>query len=102
MSFSQSNRAADAMDVAYVAHLARLRLTPAEIETFQRKLTSIVDYFAAIRAVDVAAVEPMAHAVKVQNVFRPDEVRPGLDRETALSNAPVHLDDQFSVPKIVE
>jgi aspartyl-tRNA(Asn)/glutamyl-tRNA(Gln) amidotransferase subunit C len=44
----------------------------------------------------------MAHAVRVQNVFRADDVRPGLDRELALANAPVHLDDQFSVPKIVE
>jgi aspartyl-tRNA(Asn)/glutamyl-tRNA(Gln) amidotransferase subunit C len=93
---------ADAIDVAYVAHLARLQLSPDEIATFQRQLNSIVDYFKAIREVDVEAVDPMAHAVRVQNVFRADDVRPGLDRELALANAPVHLDDQFLVPKIVE
>jgi aspartyl-tRNA(Asn)/glutamyl-tRNA(Gln) amidotransferase subunit C len=102
MADSKTGGAADAIDVAYVARLARLQLSTEEIETFQRQLNSIVDYFKAIREVDVDTVQPMAHAVRVQNVFRADEVRPGLDRELALANAPVHLDDQFSVPKIVE
>lgn len=102
MTGSKTAGSTDAIDVAYVAHLARLQLSADEIATFQRQLNSIVDYFKAIRDVEVDAVEPMAHAVRVQNVFRPDEVRPGLDRETALANAPVHLDDQYAVPKIVE
>ena len=102
MADPKTGGTADAIDVAYVANLARLRLSTDEIETFQRQLNSIVDHFKAIREVDVDAVDPMAHAVQVHNVFRADEVRPGLDRDLVLANALIHLDDQFSVPKIVE
>lgn len=94
--------AAERMDVSYVAHLARLDLTTAEVERFQAQLDQIVAYFNDLRGIDVSAVQPMAHASALHNVFREDDVRPGLDRDQALANAPERGTDLFRVPKIVE
>lgn len=97
-----SRPAAGTIDVRYVANLARLNLSESEVASFQEQLGQIVEYVNQIRAVDVDGVEPTAHAVAVQNVFRDDVVKPGLDREVVLSNAPEHSTDLFRVPKIVE
>jgi len=91
-----------AMDVAYVARLARLALTPEEAETFQRQLDHIVGYVRKIGELDVSGVEPTAHAAVLSNVFRPDEARHGIEHDVALGNAPRSADGQFLVPRIVE
>jgi aspartyl-tRNA(Asn)/glutamyl-tRNA(Gln) amidotransferase subunit C len=93
---------ASKIDVAYVAHLARLYLDDSERETFQGQLEQIVDYVKQIDELDVGDVEPTSHAVTVTNVLREDKPRPGIDRDHVLSNAPQEADDQFIVPKIVE
>ena len=90
------------VDVAYVARLARLFLTPEETARFQQQLDEIVGYVRQINQVDLSGIEPMAHAVRIQNVFREDVERPGLDRELVLANAPACVEEQFQVPKIVE
>ena len=90
------------IDVAYVAELARLELSDAERETFQRQLEDIVKYVEKISEVDVEGVEPMMHGRPLVNAFREDVVRPSLDRESALSNAPARVGDEFLLPKIVE
>lgn len=73
-----------------------------EIAAFQSQLGQILDYVQAIRGVDVAGVEPTAHAIRVQNVFREDVPVGGLAMERILANAPQHADNQFLVPRIVE
>jgi aspartyl-tRNA(Asn)/glutamyl-tRNA(Gln) amidotransferase subunit C len=88
--------------VRWVAHLARLELTPDELATMTRQLTSIVDYVAQLQAVDTEGVEPMAHALPVHNVFRPDEPRPSLPVDEALANAPERHGDFYSVPAVLE
>lgn len=93
---------AKAMDVRYVANLARLNLTDDEVVQFQGQLDHIVDHFNQLRALEVGDVEPMAHATVIQNVFRNDEDRPGLDREVVLKNAPEHSAELIMVPTIVE
>lgn len=99
---SDANTSADKIDVAYVADLARLRLTPDEQRDFQSQLDRLLDYFKELRHLDVSGVEPTAHAITVQNVFRKDEPAAGLDRDRVLENAPSHAGEQFAVPKIVE
>jgi aspartyl-tRNA(Asn)/glutamyl-tRNA(Gln) amidotransferase subunit C len=89
-------------NVKYVGHLARLNLSPAEEEKLGSQLGSILGYIEKLRAVDVDQVEPTAHAVPLVNVTRPDEVRPSLSNEEALSNAPAKANGLFIVPKIVE
>ena len=90
------------IDVEYVSNLARLELTPEERELFQRQLDGIVGYVEKISEVDVEGVPPMRHGQELVNAFREDEVRPSLDKEVALANAPKRVDDEFLLPKIVE
>jgi aspartyl-tRNA(Asn)/glutamyl-tRNA(Gln) amidotransferase subunit C len=89
-------------DVQYVARLARLALTPAEEEKFGAQLSQVLGYIEKLNQLDVAGIEPTAHAVPLVNVTRPDEVQPCLSNEEALSNAPARGNGLFLVPKIVE
>ena len=90
------------LNVKYVAHLARLELTPAEEKKFGEQLGHILEHIEQLKRLDVSNVEPTAHAVPLVNVTRPDEVTPSLAREDALRNAPAQRDGLFIVPKIVE
>ncbi|HEY2329696.1 MAG TPA: Asp-tRNA(Asn)/Glu-tRNA(Gln) amidotransferase subunit GatC [Verrucomicrobiae bacterium] len=90
------------IDVKYVAHLARLALTPEEEKQLGAQLGSILGYIEKLRELDVTNVEPTAHAVPMVNVTRADEIRPSLAREDALRNAPKQANGLFIVPKIVE
>ena len=89
-------------DVHYVAHLARIALTPAEEEKFGAQLSQVLGYIEKLNQLDVSGIEPTAHAVPLVNVVRPDEVRPSLTNEEALRNAPAKANGLFLVPKIVE
>jgi len=88
--------------VKYVAHLARLDLSPDEEQKFEAQLSQVLGYIEKLKQVDVSQVEPMAHAVPLVNVTRPDEVRPSMSNEEALRNAPAKANGLFIVPKIVE
>jgi aspartyl-tRNA(Asn)/glutamyl-tRNA(Gln) amidotransferase subunit C len=88
-------------DVAHVAALARLELTDEELELFTGQLAEVLDHAADIAALDLAGVVPTAHAMALTNVFRPDEVRPGLDRDEALAQAPSVEDHRFKVPPVL-
>ena len=89
-------------DIKYVAHLARLSLTPEEEQRLGAQLGNILGYIEKLKEVDVSHVEATAHAVPLVNVTRPDEVRPSLSNEDALRNAPRTANGLFLVPKIVE
>jgi aspartyl-tRNA(Asn)/glutamyl-tRNA(Gln) amidotransferase subunit C len=89
-------------DVKYVAHLARLALTPDEEKKLGAQLDHILGYIEKLKELDVSQVEPTAHAVPLVNVTRPDEIRPSLPHEDALRNAPAKANGLFIVPKIVE
>jgi aspartyl-tRNA(Asn)/glutamyl-tRNA(Gln) amidotransferase subunit C len=90
------------IDVKYVAHLARLSLTPDEEQRFGAQLGNVLGYIEKLKEVDVTGVEPTAHAFPLVNVTRPDEVRPSISNEDALRNAPAKANGLFIVPKIVE
>ncbi len=91
-----------AQEVQWVAHLARLQLSAAELETMTRQLSAIVDYVAQLEQVNTDGVEPMAHALAVQNVFREDEPAPSLAVADALTNAPQRRGDFYSVPAVLD
>ena len=90
------------IDVNYVAHLARLSLSPEEEQKIGAQLGNVLGYIEKLKEVDVSGVEPTAHAFPLVNVTRPDEVRPVYDHEEALRNAPAQANGLFMVPKIVE
>jgi aspartyl-tRNA(Asn)/glutamyl-tRNA(Gln) amidotransferase subunit C len=90
------------IDVRYVAHLARLSLSPDEGQKIGAQLGDILSYIGKLKEVDVTGVEPTAHAFPLVNVTRPDEVRPSISNEEALRNAPAKANGLFLVPRIVE
>lgn len=90
------------LDVAYVAKLARLKLTAEETRLFQKQLGDILKYAGKLSEVDVSRVEASAHTIPIFNVFREDEPRDWFTAEEALSNAPHKADNLFIVTKVVE
>ncbi len=89
-------------DLEMVAVLSRLEVPEQDKEKNLRQLDSFLQYVDNLSKVDTEQVEPLAHVLPIHNVFREDEVRPSLDRELALSNAPLKEDGYFKVPKILE
>ena len=88
-------------EVKKVSLLGRLLLSEEELDTMTEQLSQILDYMDLLGEVDTEQVEPMAHALDVSDVFRPDEVRPSLDREKALANAPNRDDECYLVPAVL-
>lgn len=88
--------------VERVAHLARLNLTEQEKEKMIIDLGAIIGWADELGTLDIQNVEPTAHIIPIHNVFRLDAVKPSMDLELLLSNAPSQESGCFSVPKIVE
>jgi aspartyl-tRNA(Asn)/glutamyl-tRNA(Gln) amidotransferase subunit C len=88
-------------DVEHVAKLARLALTDDEIQDLTAELGSILGHAADIEALSLADVPPTAHPLPLENVLRVDEVRPSLDRDEVLAEAPAAEDGRFRVPRIL-
>ena len=88
-------------DVEHVALLARLELTEEEKEKYTQQLNNILEYAEKLKKLDTENIQPTAHPLPINNVFRPDEAKPGVSNEAALANAPSKEDGYFRVPKIV-
>jgi aspartyl-tRNA(Asn)/glutamyl-tRNA(Gln) amidotransferase subunit C len=88
--------------VAHLARLSRLTLEDAELDSLAGQLDVILGAVARVGEVAAADVPPTTHAVPVENVTRPDVVRPSLDREAVLAGAPVAEDGRFRVPRILD
>jgi len=79
-------------DVVHVARLARLDLSDEEVELFTAQ---------HVAALDLSHLEPSSHPIALDNVLRPDQPRPSLDRDEVLAAAPDVEDYRFRVPRIV-
>ena len=89
-------------DVDIAAMLARLYFSEDEKVEIEGTLNNILGYFDKLSEIDTKGVEPLAHILPVKNVVRKDEVKPSLDQETALGNAPKHDRGHFVIPKVIE
>jgi aspartyl-tRNA(Asn)/glutamyl-tRNA(Gln) amidotransferase subunit C len=89
-------------EARWIAHLARLELTDPEIATISRQLSAILDYMEELKGVDTEGVEPLAHPLPIQNVFRLDEPVPSLTVDEALANAPKRIGPFYGVPAVFE
>jgi aspartyl-tRNA(Asn)/glutamyl-tRNA(Gln) amidotransferase subunit C len=88
--------------VSQIAHLARLELTEAELTVLAPQLGAIVEYMAQLQQAPTHGVEPLAHALPVENVFRDDVAAPSLPVDEALANAPARRGDFYAVPAVLE
>ncbi len=91
-----------AKDVEHVADLARLYITDEEKKALEGELSAIIDFADKLSEVDTEGIEPAAHAIHIQNVFRKDEIVPSYKREELIENAPDKQAGCFAVPRIVE
>ena len=89
-------------DVLQVARLARLELTDDELTRMADQLNRILGYVEQIQQLNTDGVEPLAHPLPVQNVFREDDPAPSLPIDEALSNAPTRVGDYFGVPAVFD
>lgn len=88
----------DRDQVLHVAKLARLRLAGDEVDRMAGELSQILEHVETMNELDLDGVEPTSHVVDLTNVLREDVPRPGLDKETALEQAPDPADGGFRVP----
>lgn len=88
-------------DVAKVAKLARLSLTEDELELFTEQLGRVIEHAADLNTLDLEGVAPTAHPFGLVNVVREDDIRPCLERDVVLAQAPDVEDGRFAVPRII-
>jgi aspartyl-tRNA(Asn)/glutamyl-tRNA(Gln) amidotransferase subunit C len=88
-------------DVEKVALLARLKFDEAELEKITKHMVQIVQYVDKLSELNTEDVEPMAHALDIQNALAEDESRPSLSRKEVLKNAPKHDEEYFLVPAVL-
>ncbi|MFA6807375.1 MAG: Asp-tRNA(Asn)/Glu-tRNA(Gln) amidotransferase subunit GatC [Eubacteriales bacterium] len=88
-------------EVEHVALLARLQLTEEETLIYTEQLNSILGYAQMLQKLDTTDVVPTAHAVELYNVMREDVVKPSMELEKVIRNAPDEENGFFRVPKIV-
>ena len=84
-----------------MARLARLRFTDDELDELAAQLSAVLDHAADVEALDLTGVEPTAHPHPLRNVMRADELRPSLDRDEVLGEAPSVSAGQFRVPPVL-
>lgn len=90
-------------EIRRIAELARLGLDPSEEESLAAQLGRIVEAMERLREVDTTGVEPLAHVLgDLTNVTRPDEPRPGTDRDELLAAAPDRSGEFLRVPRVIE
>ena len=87
--------------VAHLANLARIALTPEEIETLTGELGAIVDSVAKVSEVATPDVPATSHTIPLVNVFRADVPGATLTTALALAGAPEHDGSRFKVSAIL-
>ena len=92
----------DQATVRRIAHLARIKVTDAEVPHLAGELNAILAFIEELSAVDVEGVEPMTSVMPMQMKMRADVVTEGGQVEPILANAPAAEDHFFVVPKVVE
>jgi len=89
-------------DVAYMANLARLKLSEEEIEQYQADMNKILGYMEQLNQVNTDDVEPLDHVLELPPNYRKDEAMQPLNHDDALKNAPDADADYFRVPRVID
>lgn len=89
-------------DIEHMATLARLKLTPDEKERLSAQLGTVLKYIEKLNELNTDDVEPTAHVLGLNNVFRDDEpaAKPLADHDL-ISDSPAHSKGHYEVPQII-
>ena len=88
--------------VRHLASLARIGMTPQEVEEFRAELAGILSHIQALAAVETEGVPPTANGADLLNVQAEDAARAPLPVEAVLANAPQREADYFRVQAVLE
>jgi aspartyl-tRNA(Asn)/glutamyl-tRNA(Gln) amidotransferase subunit C len=89
-------------EVLKVGLLSRIRLSEDEVAKFAAQLSAVLAYVDKLQELDTRQAEPLAHALPLRNVLRPDEPAPSLPPEKAVGGAPDAAGPFFRVPRVLD
>ena len=89
-------------EIIKVAHLAHINVSQEEIKQVEKKLVGILDLIEKMQEVDTDSIEPMSHALDINQPLREDKVTEKDIRDKSLSLAPHSEQSLFIVPQIIE
>jgi aspartyl-tRNA(Asn)/glutamyl-tRNA(Gln) amidotransferase subunit C len=89
------------MDIEHLAKLASLKLTDAEKKKFSNQMGTIIKYIEKLSELDTENVEPTAHVLGLNNVFREDVATEPLTDQSLINDSPAHSKGHYEVPKII-
>lgn len=102
MELEKRKESLDLSVIEYVSELAKIQLSSQEKESFAKDLNDVIAFADAISLIDVSTYQPLNYVGEGENILRADDVKPSLDPQSALFNAPSQQDNCFFVPKTVE
>jgi aspartyl-tRNA(Asn)/glutamyl-tRNA(Gln) amidotransferase subunit C len=89
-------------EIIKVAHLAHINVSQEEIKQVEKKLVGILDLIEKMQEVDTDSIEPMSHALDINQPLREDKVTEKDIRDKSLSLAPHSEQSLFIVPQVIE
>lgn len=92
----------DQAQVTSIAKLAMIAIDEADKPALAEKLSSILDLFAQMEAVDTHGIEPMAHPLDQVQRLREDVVREIDQHQLYQSIAPSTEAGLYLVPQVIE
>lgn len=88
-------------DIQHLASLSSLALADDEVDGLRQDLENIIGYIKQLGELDTAGVEPTYQVTGLENVWREDEVQPGIPAEKLLEMAPEKQNSQVKVPQVL-
>jgi len=88
------------INVARIAQLSRIQMTPEETSAFQGQLEDILGYIDKLKEVNVEGIKPEEDLPL--GPMREDISRPGIGQNAVVMNAPESAQGQIKVPKVVD
>jgi aspartyl-tRNA(Asn)/glutamyl-tRNA(Gln) amidotransferase subunit C len=92
----------DLETVERIAALARIGLTPDEMERMRDQLSAVLDHISMLQEVNTDDIPPTAQVIELQNIMRDDVVEPSLTQEQVLLNAPRTEDGFIKVKAVLD
>lgn len=77
-------------------------MTDGDVEKFQHQLSTILDNFEVLRAIDTEGVEPTTHTLPLESVMAPDQPGESLTADEVLANAPLRHDGYLRVRAVLD
>lgn len=88
-------------DIQHLASLSSLALADDEVDGLRQDLENIIGYIKQLSKLDTSGVEPTYQVTGLENVWREDEVQPGISAEKLLELAPEKQNNQVKVPQVL-